>query len=149
MEEGTPREPAQPNVTACLSPSTENPCPVRSILDRVGDKWAAQIISHLAAGTTRFNALKRQIDGISQRMLTETLRKLERDGLVTRTVYPTNPPSVDYTLTPLGQTLVPIIGELVKWAKTNSEEIRLSREQYDATQARGTVTGVQPSPTAK
>lgn len=134
MEEGTSREPGHSRVTACLSPEPENPCPVRSILDRVGDKWGTQIISHLAGGTTRFNDLKRQIEGISQRMLTETLRKLERDGLLVRTVYPTIPPKVEYSLTPLGKTLVPIIRELVVWAKTNSAEIKASREKYDAEQ---------------
>lgn len=134
MEEGTRSEPGHSDVTACLSPEPENPCPVRSILDRVGDKWGAQIISHLASGTTRFNELKRQIEGISQRMLTETLRKLERDGLLTRTVYPSIPPKVEYSLTPLGETLVPIIRELVMWAKANSAVIKASREQYDAEQ---------------
>ncbi len=134
MEEGTRSEPGHSDVTACLSPEPENPCPVRSILDRVGDKWGAQIISHLASGTTRFNELKRQIEGISQRMLTETLRKLERDGLLTRTVYPSIPPKVEYSLTPLGETLVPIIRELVGWAKANSAVIKASREQYDAEQ---------------
>jgi DNA-binding HxlR family transcriptional regulator len=131
MKEGTQREPGQGSVTACLSPNPKNPCPVRSILERVGDKWATQIISRLSEGTTRFNGLKRQVDGISQRMLTETLRKLERDGLLARTVYPTNPPSVDYTLTPLGETLVPIIRALVGWAKTNNQEIKTSRDNYD------------------
>jgi len=134
MEEGTPTELTHSRVTACLSPEPGNPCPVRSILERVGDKWATQIVSQLAQGPVRFNDLKRQVDGISQRMLTETLRKLERDGLLTRTVYPTIPPKVEYTLTPLGQTLVPIIYQLVEWAKTNSQDIKNARERYDTEQ---------------
>ena len=134
MEDGTPREPGNSQVTLPpCGPRKDDPeCPVRSILDRVGDKWAASVVTQLALGTTRFSVLKRQIEGISQRMLTETLRKLERDGVVKRTLYPTIPPKVEYQLTPLGESLVPSIQALVQWALTNQAEIKAARRHYDA-----------------
>lgn len=104
---------------------------VREILDRVGDKWSLYIIAMLKDGPVRFNELRRQIDGISQRMLTLTLRGLERDGLVTRTLFPTVPPRVDYALTDMGRTLlVPVMG-LVIWANANQDLIREARIRYD------------------
>jgi DNA-binding HxlR family transcriptional regulator len=97
----------------------------------VGDKWSVLVIALLAEGTQRFSELRRSIDGISQRMLTLTLRGLERDGLLTRTVYPTIPPRVDYTLTPLGKTLLdPVLG-LAEWAEKNRGRIQESRDRYD------------------
>jgi len=108
-------------------------CPaVREVLNRVGDKWSVLIVGLLADGPKRFSELRRTIEGISQRMLTLTLRGLERDGLVTRTVYPTIPPRVEYQLTELGRTLQKPIQSLAKWAQENRERIQQSRNRYDA-----------------
>jgi DNA-binding HxlR family transcriptional regulator len=104
----------------------------REILDLVGDKWSLYIISTLKDGPVRFNELRRQIDGISQRMLTITLRGLERDGLVKRTLFPTIPPRVDYELTDVGRTLLAPVMALVTWANTNQENIQNARIRYDA-----------------
>ena len=105
---------------------------VREVLNRVGDKWSVLIVGLLANGPKRFSELRRTIEGISQRMLTLTLRGLERDGLVTRTVYPTIPPRVEYQLTELGRTLQKPIQSLAKWAQENRERIQKSRNRYDA-----------------
>lgn len=103
----------------------------REILDRVGDKWSLLIVVTLSEGPVRFNELKRQIGGISQRMLTLTLRSLERDGLLTREIYPTIPPRVDYALTPLGRSLIGPVSALAEWAQTHIEEIELARQNFD------------------
>jgi len=104
---------------------------VAPILQRIGDKWTILTVMTLAGGTRRFNELKRLIDGISQRMLTLTLRMLERDGLVTRQVYPTIPPRVDYALTDLGRSLcVPVMG-LGGWVQDHLDEIDAAREAFD------------------
>src|SRR5712675_2564818 len=104
---------------------------VASILARVGDKWSVFVIMLLGEGPRRFNELKRMVGGISQRMLTLTLRGLERDGLVTRTVFPTIPPRVDYELTKLGSTLWEAVEPLGSWARDHVIEILASREQFD------------------
>ena len=117
------------------SPETEGCQATRGILDRVGDKWSFYIIATLANGTKRFNELKSEIDGISQRMLTLTLRGLERDGLITRTIYPTIPPRVDYELTALGMTLLEPVMSLVKWADANQRAISEARMHFDAKSA--------------
>lgn len=104
---------------------------LRGILDRVGDKWSLYVIGNLCHGAKRFNTLKRDIAGISQRMLTLTLRGLERDGLVTRTVWPTIPPRVEYALTPLGDTLRGPVQALVEWSITHSPEIARARQVFD------------------
>lgn len=104
---------------------------VRDVLNRVGDKWSVLVIVLLGDGPRRFSELKRSIDGISQRMLTLTLRGLERDGLVTRTVFPTVPPRVDYALTDLGRTLLEPVTALGAWAQAHGEIIHRAREQYD------------------
>jgi DNA-binding HxlR family transcriptional regulator len=108
-------------------------CPaIREILNRVGDKWSVLIVAHLRNGPRRFSELRRSIDGISQRMLTLTLKGLERDGLVTRSVEPSIPPRVDYELTKLGRTILkPILG-LALWAEGHRDMIREARHQYDA-----------------
>jgi DNA-binding HxlR family transcriptional regulator len=106
-------------------------CRAREILDRVGDKWSLLVISLLGEGTKRFTELKREIDGISQRMLTVTLRALERDGIVTRTVYPVVPPRVDYSLTPMGATLMDAANTLITWAESHLGEIDAARADYD------------------
>jgi DNA-binding HxlR family transcriptional regulator len=107
-------------------------CRVRSVLDRIGDKWAIYVVDRLGAGPRRFSELLRGIDGITARMLTVTLRGLERDGLLTRTVHAAVPPRVDYALTPLGHTLREAIGQLVCWADEHLGEIEEARSDYDA-----------------
>ncbi|MBB3570218.1 helix-turn-helix domain-containing protein [Rhizobium sp. BK491] len=104
---------------------------VREILDRIGDKWSLYVIAILKDGPLRFNELRRRIDGISQRMLTLTLRGLERDGLVTRTLFPTIPPRVDYELTKSGRELLGPVMALVGWATANQDVIQEARAQYD------------------
>jgi DNA-binding HxlR family transcriptional regulator len=111
---------------------TEDCLAIREVLARVGDKWSVLIVSRLRAGPLRFSALRRDIDGISQRMLTLTLRALERDGLVERSVFPTVPPRVDYALTPLGRSLLEPVLALESWAKTNREAINAARGRFDA-----------------
>ena len=107
-------------------------CPVREILDRVGDKWSVLVVALLRDVAKRFSELRRSIDGISQRMLTLTLKGLERDGLVTRTVFATIPPRVDYELTALGHTLLKPIMALADWADENRPAIMEARRRYDA-----------------
>jgi DNA-binding HxlR family transcriptional regulator len=104
---------------------------VASILARVGDKWSVLVIMLLSGGPRRFNELKRMVGGISQRMLTLTLRGLERDGLVTRTVFPTIPPRVDYELTDLGRGLQGPVRELGQWAAEHQSEIQDARTRFD------------------
>lgn len=113
--------------------SPEECVTIREMLDRVGDRWSIYTVAQLRDGPLRFNALKRSIEGISQRMLTLTLRGLERDGLVTRTAYPTNPPQVEYALTDLGTTLLQPIGALICWAEEYRSEVQVAREQFDST----------------
>jgi DNA-binding HxlR family transcriptional regulator len=107
------------------------PCPVRDVLDRLGDAWSVLVVLSLADGPVRFNALKRSIGGISQRMLTVTLRSLERDGLVSRSVVPTTPPQVEYALTEMGHSLSEPLGALVTWANARQPAIEASRAAYD------------------
>ncbi len=111
-------------------------CAARDVLDRVGDKWSVYVIFLLGNGPRRFTELRRSIEGISQRMLTVTLRNLERDGLVSRTVYPVVPPRVDYALTRLGRTLLDTIGALVAWAEEHTGAIDRARATYDQRAAR-------------
>ena len=106
----------------------------REILDRVGDKWSVLVVALLANGRMRFTEIKRATNGVSQRMLTLTLRALERDGLVTRTVHPTIPPRVEYELTKLGRTLLEPVTALVDWSMKNREPIQAARARYDAAQ---------------
>lgn len=104
---------------------------VRRVVDRIGDKWSLYLIGTLQDGPMRFNEIRRNIEGISQRMLTLTLRGLERDGLVVRKVYPTKPPSVDYALTDLGRTLLEPVMGLVTWAQKHTPVILQAQEKYD------------------
>jgi DNA-binding HxlR family transcriptional regulator len=104
---------------------------VSDVLARIGDKWSVLVVTRLGAGPLRFNELRRSIGSISQRMLTLTLRGLERDGLVTRTVFPTIPPRVDYELTPLGRDLLAPVSSLGDWAIRNQAKIARAREQFD------------------
>lgn len=113
-------------------PADRDACPaVREVLSRVGDKWSVLVIGLLRDGPKRFSELRRTIEGVSQRMLTLTLRGLERDGLVSRTVHPTVPPRVDYELTPLGQTLLAPVHALATWAATHRTEIQAARARHD------------------
>ena len=107
-------------------------CPVRGILDRIGDKWSMLIIMTLSGGALRFNEIKRRIPDISQKMLTQTLRDLQRDGMVSRKVFPTVHPSVEYSLTELGNSVLEPFSHLVAWANCSTEAIFASRSQFDA-----------------
>jgi DNA-binding HxlR family transcriptional regulator len=106
---------------------------VSEVLSRVGDKWTVLVVWTLGDGSKRFNELRKALGSISQRMLTLTLRALERDGLVTRTVFPTIPPRVDYELTALGRSLLDPVSELGSWARRNRRAIENARHRFDAT----------------
>jgi DNA-binding HxlR family transcriptional regulator len=123
-------------------PNRPEDCPVRDVLARVGDKWSVLVVGSLDEGPLRFSELKRHIEGISQRMLTLTLRNLERDGLVTRLVTPTIPPRVDYELTRAGRSLLEVVGSLAQWAEKNRGAIQAARDKYDAANAKAPV-GIQ------
>ncbi|CAN7456066.1 helix-turn-helix domain-containing protein [Phenylobacterium sp. LjRoot225] len=118
---------------------------IREVLNRVGDKWSLLVVGALDGGPRRFNDLRRNIHGVSQRMLTLTLRLLERDGLVTRTVFATVPPSVEYQLTPLGRTLIEPVRALSQWARQHRDEIRAARAQFDGQAVNETVSARQPA----
>lgn len=107
-------------------------CPMRDVLDRIGDAWSLLVLLELQNGPCRFNALTRVVDGISRRMLTVTLRNLERDGLISRTVLPLSPPQVEYALTPLGLSLQSALIGLRDWAVEHQPEINRHRATYDA-----------------
>jgi DNA-binding HxlR family transcriptional regulator len=126
MEDGTVK--SVTHIDVCDTTS----CEIRDLLDRLADKWSLLVIELLGSGTRRFTELHREIDEISQRMLTLTLRHLERDGLVTRTVHPVVPPRVDYTLTELGRSLLVAIEGLVAWTRAHRQEIADARSGYDA-----------------
>ena len=119
-----PREPLHGDSADCRA--------VSEILSRIGDKWTVLVVEILGRGPTRFNELRRNIGGISQKMLTTTLRQLERDGMLTRTVYPTIPPRVDYELTDLGRDLLVPVHALGDWGRANIERINAARRRYDA-----------------
>ena len=107
-------------------------CPTHTVLATIAEKWATYVVELLGPGPQRFGTLRRSVHGISQKMLTQTLRRLERDGLVRRRVYPTSPPSVEYGLTPLGHSLLGPIMALRGWAETNVEHVLAARAAYDA-----------------
>ncbi|WP_232063288.1 helix-turn-helix domain-containing protein [Undibacterium sp. KW1] len=106
-------------------------CPVRNVLDHISTKWTPLILLTLQAGPFRFSQLHKQVPDISKRMLTQSLRDLERDGLLSRKVFPTKPPSVEYELTPLGISVMLPLGALVEWADKNFDQIKLSRKAFD------------------
>lgn len=137
MQEGTFTSPGHPDVTTPPPLGVRGDvfaaqCPTRSLLDRLADKWTVLVLSTLDAGPMRFNALKRRIEGVSQKMLSQTLRQLERDGLVERTVEPTVPVSVTYTMTPLGRTLVIALQPVIEWAETRMDAVGAAQAEYDA-----------------
>src|ERR1700741_3022051 len=107
-------------------------CPSRLVLDRIADKWTALVIQILALGTLRYAELQRKIGGISQKMLTQTLRSLERDGLVQRTVHPVVPPKVEYSLTRLGRTLIEPLHTLCRWSEKHLAELQANRARAKA-----------------
>jgi DNA-binding HxlR family transcriptional regulator len=142
MEEGTLLSPGHTAVTTAASATPAasadcgaigqtQACELRELLDRLADKWSLLVVELLGQGTRRFSELRREIDGISQRMLTLTLRALERDGLVRRTVYPVVPPRVDYELTPLGTTLLDAVQGLVSWTREHRQDIAAARAAFD------------------
>ncbi|GGV33635.1 winged helix-turn-helix transcriptional regulator [Streptomyces griseoflavus] len=106
-------------------------CPTNQLLDRISDKWVALVVSALAPGPMRYSDLGRRIAGVSPKMLTQTLRSLERDGLLTRTVTPSVPVRVDYALTPLGASLGLLLTAVKDWAETHFDEVHRAREHYD------------------
>ncbi|OIJ26368.1 winged helix-turn-helix transcriptional regulator [Nocardioides luteus] len=121
----------------CASWPAEQGETIRQIVDRAGDKWTVFVIGTLAEGSLRYTDLQRSIPGISQRMLTHTLRQLQRDGLVTRTAYPEVPPRVEYALTDLGATLLDAVAALIDWAGTHHDEIQHNRARFDEAGVQG------------
>ncbi len=128
-----------------IDPSHKGCIAAREVLNRVGDKWSVFIVVTLGEGPQRFSELLRGVEGISQRMLTLTLRGLERDGLVTRTEQPTLPPRVDYALTALGRTLLEPVRALAAWAEANGPEIDRARAHFDRRAARAKSAGAATS----
>lgn len=110
----------------------DNHCPTRDVLARLADKWALLVLGRLEDGPVRFNNLRRDVKGISQKVLTQTLRKLERDGLIARQIFATVPVTVEYSITPLGQTLTTTVSVLTHWAEKNMEAVLAAQEAYDA-----------------
>ncbi|GAA3247673.1 winged helix-turn-helix transcriptional regulator [Dactylosporangium siamense] len=138
MEEGTSQSPGYCRDTEDYDVrqwDTREDCEVRQILDRIADKWSLLVIALLDRRSLRFTELRRAVDGVSQRMLARTLRQLERDGLVHRTVHAVVPPRVDYELTPLGATLHATIRALVDWTEGHQNEIAAARAAYDIREA--------------
>ncbi len=107
-------------------------CPTRQVLKRIADKWTVLVVVSLSQKTMRFSELKKEISGISQKMLTQTLRGMERDGLLCRKVYPTVPPKVEYTLTDLGASLITMLNQIKDWSEGNIEQVLAAQEKYDA-----------------
>lgn len=112
-------------------------CPTRDVLSRLADKWALLVLGCLERGPHRFNNLRRSIRGITQKMLTQTLRKLERDGLVSREIFPTIPVTVEYRLSPLGQTLTQTVSLLTLWVEDNMDAMSAAQSAYDQANAAG------------
>jgi DNA-binding HxlR family transcriptional regulator len=107
-------------------------CPTRLVLDRVADKWTVLILGLLARGPVRFNRLRREVEGVSQKVLSQTLKSLERDGLVSRRAFATVPVTVEYAITPLGETLAAAVDVLRLWAESSVEEVLAAQRRYDA-----------------
>ncbi|AYC39437.1 winged helix-turn-helix transcriptional regulator [Streptomyces griseorubiginosus] len=106
-------------------------CPTNQLLDRLSDKWVSLVVAALSGGPMRYSDLSRKIAGVSPKMLTQTLRTLERDGILTRTITPSVPVRVDYALTPLGSSLAGLLTAVKTWAETHIEEVHEARERYD------------------
>ena len=127
---------------AAPDPYAQN-CPTRLLLDRIGDKWTVLVLGLLCRRPRRFNSLRRDIEGLTQKMLSQTLRAMERDGLVTRAVLPTAPVSVEYAVTPLGQTLWDTLEGLQRWARDHIGEVLDAQRRYDE------ASGGVPPPAAR
>nr|WP_295885881.1 helix-turn-helix domain-containing protein [uncultured Devosia sp.] len=110
-------------------------CPVRGVLDKISDKWSMLLVMTLASGPKRFNQIRREVPDISQKMLTQTLRDLQRDGMVARRVFDTKPPSVEYRLTPLGASIIVPFGHLISWASENHPHIQQARVEFEGAAA--------------
>lgn len=133
MQDGTFPSPGHFQETACERGNVyARDCPARQLLDRIGDKWSVLILLLLGEQDMRFSVLKRRIDGISQKMLSQTLRSLERDGLVTRQVEATVPVSVTYGITPLGHELLAAMQAMIDWAETRRPAVERAQQRYDA-----------------
>jgi DNA-binding HxlR family transcriptional regulator len=126
---------AQGHIEGTLQVQRQAGCPIQDVISRIGDKWSVMIVVQLQQGPMRFSALLRSTNGISRRMLTRTLRLLERDGLVERTVYPTKPPQVEYALTDLGSGLAKPLDAVSQWALTHRAAVEQARERFDAAEA--------------
>ena len=128
------------HLVSTAKPSASNPrpnpydskCPTRIVLDRIADKWTVLVLGVLSQRPLRFNQLRREIDGLTQKMLSQTLKALERDGLVARTVIPSAPVTVEYSITPLGSTLSATVDELQRWARDHIGEVVQAQRRYDA-----------------
>jgi len=132
MQQGTFPTPGHSDETGGLRGNAyARDCPARQILDRIGDKWTVLILLLLGDGDVRFNELKRRIDGVSQKMLSQTLRALERDGLVIRGVKATAPVAVTYGITPLGNGLLTALRSMIDWAETHMVEVEAARRDHD------------------
>ncbi|EYD76874.1 Redox-sensing transcriptional regulator QorR, putative [Rubellimicrobium mesophilum DSM 19309] len=114
-------------------------CPTRLVLDRLADKWTVLVLDLLAQEPRRFNALRREIEGVSQKVLSQTLKRLERDGLIARRAFPTVPVTVEYSITPLGRTLSETVAALAHWAETHIEKVVEAQRAYDAQTSRATT----------
>lgn len=131
MQEGTLTIDSFPGETGARGDVYSANCPTRKLLDRVADKWSVLILLLLGQEAMRFNALKRRIDGVSQKMLSQTLRSLERDGLLSRTVVATVPVTVTYAITPLGCGLIGSLQSMIDWAETHMEDVASAQRVYD------------------
>jgi DNA-binding HxlR family transcriptional regulator len=128
------------HLVSTAKPSASNPrpnpydskCPTRIVLDRIADKWTVLVLGVLSQRPLRFNQLRREIDGLTQKMLSQTLKALERDGLVARKVIPSAPVTVEYSITPLGATLSATVDELQRWARDHIGEVVQAQRRYDA-----------------
>lgn len=120
-------------------------CAIREVLDLIAEKWTTLVVYSLSGGTKRYSELKRQIEGVTQKMLTQTLRKLERDGLIFRKVYPVIPPMVEYSLTPLGRTLIKPLGAICQWAEDHFSEVENARKNYENGSGNKQTKGHRPS----
>ncbi|MBN9362013.1 MAG: helix-turn-helix transcriptional regulator [Devosia sp.] len=130
MPAGPIAPPIAPLTQMMAEYSDPSQCPVRNVLDQLGDKWSVLIITALAHRPYRFGELKREISDISQRMLTQTLRDLQADGLIERTVFPTTPPSVEYKLSPMGRSFLVPLSAMVDWAFEHFPAIREARQEF-------------------
>lgn len=131
MQDGTFQTPGHPQETWTRGDVFAANCPTRQLLDRIADKWSTLILIVLGDGPIRFNALKHRVDGVSQKMLSQTLKSLERDGLVSRSVVATVPVSVTYAVTPLGRTLMAAMQSMIDWAETQMPQVAAAQAAYD------------------